>query len=263
MANYPGNTSTETYFYDSQIRNYIIQFMSVFSGLQVAVGKNDYTQQSKLIDVPVRYGSSDRVVAAIKSENTTNKPIRLPTMAAYLTGIEMNPDARKGVGTTQRYSHLQRGRAFPSGIEVIEMEMPIPYMAVFELAIMASNSDQHFQILEQILTLFNPIIQIETSDDIHDWKRITTVELSNIGLEENYPITTDSRVIQTVLTFMVPIWLAPPTVINKNFILQIKMRLDAISTYEDTGDIVADISRELPSYETLINAKDNPDIPSS
>lgn len=253
MSNYPSNTSAETYHYDSQIRNYIIQFMAVFAGLKVAFGKNDYERQSNLVDVPIRYGSSDRVVAAILSDNTTNKPIRLPTMSAYLSGIDMNPDARKGVNVVHRYTTLPRGAAFPSGLKVIQQEMPIPYMAVFELSIMTSNSDQHFQILEQLLTLFNPMIQIQTSDDAYDWKRITTVELTNIGLEENYPAAQDSRVISTTLTFIVPIWLAPPTVINNNFIKAIRMRLDAIGEDSTVGEVVTDVNRALPTYETLFD----------
>lgn len=246
--------SLDTYHYDSQLRGYIVQFMAVFAGLQVSVGENDFSKQSKLIDVPVRYGSVDRVVAAVKADNTTNKPVRLPTMAAYLAGIQMNPDARKGVNVVHRYSHLERGQAFPSGLKTIHMQQPIPYTAVFNLSVMASNTDQHFQILEQILTLFNPMIQIQTSDDPHDWKRITTVELTDVGLEENIPAGTDNRIISTTLTFVVPIYLAPPTLIARNYIAAIKMRLEAVNGLQNVGDIVADVTRTFPSYETLVNA---------
>lgn len=252
---YPSNISTETYYYDSQLRSYMVQFMAVFAGLKVAVGENDFEKQSNLIDVPIRYGSSDRVVNAIKSDNTQNMPIRLPTMAAYMTGIQMAPDARKGVGVVERRSYLERGMAFPSDIKVIEREQPIPYRAVFDLSIMTSNTYQHYQILEQILTLFNPIIQIQTSDDMLDWKRLTTVELENIGLEENYPAGTDTRIIQTTLSFVVPIYLAPPTVINRNYIAGIRMRLAAIEANEDVNNVVEDVNRALPDYETLMSTK--------
>lgn len=251
---YPSNMSTDTYYYDSQLRNYMVQFMAVFAGLKVSVGENDFEKQSKLIDVPIRYGSSDRVVNAIKSDNTTNMPIRLPTMAAYMTGIEMAPDMRKGVGVVERRTYLDRGRAFPSDLQVIEREQPIPYVAMFELAIMTSNTNQHYQILEQILTLFNPIIQIQVSDDMLDWKRLTTVELQNIGLEENYPAGVDTRIIQTKLDFSVPIYLAPPTVINKNYVAGIRMRLSAIEHNQSVNEIVDDIYRPLPDYSSTADS---------
>lgn len=258
---YPSNVSLDTYHYDSQLRQYIIQFMAVFAGLQVAVGSREQPVQSNLISVPVRYGSTDRVVAAIKADNTTNKPIRLPTMAAYLAGIQMHPEARKGVGVSERHTFLTRGGAFPSDLKVVEREQPVPYMAVFNLSIMASNSDQHYQILEQILTLFKPDIQIQTSDDIHDWKRITMVELTDVGLEENFPAGTDGRIISTTLSFSVPIYLAPPTLIRRNYISAIKLRLDAISDNSlSVEDVVSDITRTFPTYETLIDA-DELDFP--
>lgn len=247
---YPSNISLDTYHYDSQLRNYMVQFMAVFAGLKVSVGENDFDKQSKLIDVPIRYGSADRVVNAIKAGNTTNVPIRLPTMAAYMTGIQMAPDARKGVGVVERRSALPRGGAFPTDLKVIEREQPIPYRAAFELAIMTSNTNQHYQILEQILTLFNPIIQIQTSDDVYDWKRLTTVELDNIGLEENYPMGTDNRVIQTTLSFVVPIYLAPPTVINRNYVASIRMRIAALEGNENVNDIVSDVTQAFPLHET-------------
>ena len=253
---YPSNISTDTYFYDNQIRNYIIQFMAVFAGLKVSVGENNSPTQSKLIDVPIRYGSADRVVNAIKADNTTNVPIRLPTMAAYLVDIQMAPDSRKGVNVVERRTHLERGKAFPTDLTVIEREQPIPYNTVFDLSIMTSNSDQHYQILEQILTLFNPIIQIQTSDDYLDWKRITTVELQDIGLEENYPAGQDNRIIQTTLKFSVPIYLSPPTVINRNYIASIKARIAAVSGKVDVGDIVGDITSIFPLHKVEASAKD-------
>jgi hypothetical protein len=256
MANYPSNISTETYHYDSQLRSYIVQFMAVFAGLKVSVGENDFDKQSNLIDVPIRYGSVDRVVAAVKADNTQNKPVRLPTMAAYLASIQMAPEARKGVNVVERRPFLERGASFPNDIRVIEREQPIPYIAVFDLSIMTSNTDQHYQILEQILTLFNPIIQIQTSDDVHDWKRITTVELTDIGLEENYPPGQDNRIIQTTLSFVVPIYMAPPTVINRNYVAEIKMRLAAVAANESVTDIVSDITRTFPAYEDLGSVKD-------
>ena len=55
------------YYYDAQLKNYILQFMAIFSGLQVQIGKWN-TQDERLISVPVHYGHMDRVVAAIIAE---------------------------------------------------------------------------------------------------------------------------------------------------------------------------------------------------
>ena len=43
-----------------------------------------------------------------------------------------------------------------------------------------SNTDQKLQLLEQILVLFNPALEIQQNDNPVDWTTITTVELTDI-----------------------------------------------------------------------------------
>ncbi len=234
MKDYPSNRALETYWYDEQISNYIVQFMAVFSGVQVAIGENDDVKQSNLIEIPIRYGSADRVVNAILADNTTNVPVKVPTFSAYLKDIQMAPELRKGVNTVERRTVFEQGGSFPNDIKVIERLMPIPYMGVFDLNIMVSNTNQHLQVLEQILTLFDPALQIQVSDSDLDWKRLSMIELTNVSLDENFPSAQDARIIQSVLTFNVPFYLSPPAVINKNYVAKIKMRLNNIS---DAGNV--------------------------
>jgi hypothetical protein len=56
MADKP---NTKQFFYYGQLRNYIVQFMTVFSELTVMVGKTG-DLESRLINVPVVYGSKDK-----------------------------------------------------------------------------------------------------------------------------------------------------------------------------------------------------------
>ena len=84
------------YYYDQQVKKYILQFMSIFAGMQVSLGTNDRSSD-ELISVPIMYGNRDRVVSWIKGEFTQNKPIRLPMMSAVITGIAMAPERRKAL----------------------------------------------------------------------------------------------------------------------------------------------------------------------
>jgi len=250
----------DTYFYDGQIRNYIIQFMAIFSELKVSIGKNNSNSSTNLINVPVRYGNSSRIVDAILAENTQNKPLRLPMFAVNFEGMDQAPSRRKGVGTFDRHSVLPAGGELPGDVKVVYHYQPIPYDGLFELAMYCSNEDQHFQILEQILMIFDPMIQIQTSDDYHDWAKITQVELVNIDFNKNYPKLADKRIIVTLLNFRVQFYLTPPVNIKQNFIKAIKLRLDTIRTQDDIWEKVSDITREDPPYKTLFDA-DDMDIP--
>ena len=244
------------YFYNAQIRNYILQFMAIFSDFKVQVGKND-TRDEALIPAYLSYGAKDRVVASIFADNTQNKPIRLPALSAYMNSIDLAPDRRKGVGVVRRETYMPTGGMFPDDITTVEQLMPIPYLTNMELSIWTSNRDEHLQLLEQIFMFFDPILQIQTSDDTFDWTKITTVELTGIRFEENYPSGADRRVIQTTLDFAMPIYIATPAKLKNNFIKKIFTRIGLIST-ATTGsrEILAELDAQGFEYEKLFDLDD-------
>lgn len=222
------------YYYNEQFKRIITQFSSIFAGLQVATGVQD-DGQVHMINVPVRYGSIDRVVAAVKNGFTQNKMLTLPTMSTYLLEVELAPERRKGVGITHKKTTLPEGGVFPQDLSVLERYMPIPYDLTFELAIYASNTDQMFQILEQILILFDPILQIQTSDSPYDWTRQTIVELMSIGNEENYPLAAEKRIIVWNLNFRMEAWISPPAALKDELVRQINIRFGDLDGFTLDG----------------------------
>lgn len=244
------------YWYDHQFKRYLVQFMAIFADMNVRVGRNE-DKEPRLITVPTYAASKDRVVAAIKSENTQNKPIRLPAMSGAIVGFEMAPDRRKGVPNSRRHTFMPTGGVFPTDFKVVEQRMPVPYDLTMELTIWASNQDQHYQIIEQIMMLFNPIIQIQTSDDVFDWTQIISVELMGIRPEENLPAGNDRRLIQTTMEFKVPVYVSAPANVHDKYIKDIYLRVGAVSTAaESSYDIVAELdSQEIP-YELNFSLDD-------
>ena len=244
------------YYYNNQLRQYLLQFMAIFAGMEVTVGKTNEVEERRII-VPIKNASSDRVVASIKSDNTQNKPVRLPLLAAGMTNIVLAPQLRKGIGQTRRNAQMPTGGLFPDDIEVVRQRMPVPYVATFDLGIWASNQDQHYQIIEQILMLFSPILQIQTSDDVNDWARITTVELVGINFEENVPPGVDRRLIQTTLNFEVPIYISAPSEVHDKFIQDIFLRIGVVSLLARTSeDIIADLDAQGITYEQVFSLDD-------
>jgi hypothetical protein len=209
--------------------------MSVFADMRVTVGRNE-DNEPRYVTVPVYGASKDRVVAAIKSENTQNKPIRLPAMSAWFSNIDQAPEMRKGSAGVRRQTYMPNGGLFPDDISVVEQRMPAPYKLNFELSVWASNQDQRHQILEQILMIFNPQIQIQTSDEPFDWAKITQVELIAINNDETVPAGTDRRVTRTNLEFQVPIWISVPTEIHKRYVRDIYVRVAAASQAANTPE---------------------------
>ena len=73
----------QQYFYDKQIRRYIQQFIRLFSGFNVEMGKNDQ-DLSVFQQVPVRYGDINRMAAHITRENSENIINTVPFISCYV-----------------------------------------------------------------------------------------------------------------------------------------------------------------------------------
>lgn len=229
------------FFYEGQLRSYLLQFCNIFTGLQIKTGKGECGVE-EMMTVPISIGSRDRVVAAIQAGNTQNKPFAVPAMVGNMTAVALSPN-RKGVGVVDRRTYLPQGGIYPDDLKSATRIMPIPYIMSTELSIYASNTQQMHQILEQLLMLFDPILQIQTSDTALDWTKITTVELTGLNNEENYPPAGDRRLIMWTLSFDIPIYISAPADIKDEIVRKIVIRLGdldkfQINEFDDQGNMV-------------------------
>jgi hypothetical protein len=247
----------QAYWYNDQLKRYITQFMAIFSGLQVQVGRNADLNTPSLVPATIHYGSHDRVVAALMADNTQNKPLRLPMMTAYMENLELAQDLMHGTGTERRSSYVPTGGLLPNDVEVVHQRAPVPYRMTVQLGIYASNTDQHFQILEQILMLFEPQLMIQTSDSVFDLTRLTTVKLMSLSMDQQHPIGTDRRIIQSTVRFEMPVYLASPADVRKDFIKTIKLRIGMVdNAITQSGDIVSALDDLGIVYEEWANGAD-------
>ncbi len=248
----------KNYYYDQQVKRYYLQFMAIFAGIQAQIGKNNRSgEEEKLIPVPIMNGNRDRVTGWIKGEFTQNKPLRLPIMSANITNIELAPELRKGIGTTRRETYLPSGGLIPDDIKNVEQYMPIPYKAYADLSIWTSNQEQRYQILEQILTVFDPTVQIQTNDTRVDWTKLTSVELIGITFEDNYPISSDRRMLISTLNFEFPIKLSAPAKFKENFIKDIYVRIGNVSNLNQSNEnIVFELENQGITYDEWFNGDD-------
>lgn len=212
------------YFYEEQLRKYILQFCAIFYSLKVKTGKGE-CEEEQFITVPTVVGSKDRVVAAIMAGNTKNRSFSIPCMAAHMQSLELAPDRRKNPSHIDSRVTMRAGGIFPEDLTVVKRAMPVPYNMTMELSIYASNTQQMHQILEQILVLFNPDVQIQKSDGEFDWTKITKVELVGINNEENYPMGSDRRTLVWTLTFLVPIFLSIPAAVKDEVVRKIVVQI--------------------------------------
>jgi len=231
----------QQYFYDQQIRRFLLQFIRAFSNFQVEYGK-DRNGLTTLQTVPVKYGDATRMVSSIIRENSENKILPTPMISCYITGLEYNPERRqdptfvdkkhirmrKFDANTNSYT-TQQGNAF-----TIERMMPVPYTLQMSVDIWTSNTNQKLQLLEQLLVLFNPALEIQSTDNYLDWTSLSYIELTGTQFtSRSIPQGVDDQIDIATLQFTVPIFLSAPAKVKK---LGVINKIVA-SIYDDNGGI--------------------------
>jgi len=203
------------WFYDGQIRRYLTQTIRVLSNFVVKYG------DGTLVRIPVMYGDADRQAASIIRQNTENKVSSVPRISVYITGLTLDRERMSDssyVGKVHiRERDIQEDAGRPTYNQsqgknyTVERLMPTPFNLKMKVDIWAANTDQKLQILEQILVLFNPSLELQTTDNYVDWTSLTVLNLTDINWSSRQvPVGVDTPIDIGTLTVDTPIWISPP-----------------------------------------------------
>ena len=218
----------QQFFYDSQIRRYIIQFIRMVSNFQVEFGK-DRNGVTALQRVPVIYGDSSRQASSIIRQNSENSINAVPAMAVYISALQydrermQNPSFVGKLNLRERYYDAATGEYSTQQGDTLTVErlMPVPYKLTLKLDIWTSNTEQKLQMLEQLCTLFNPALEIQSTDNYIDWTSITYVLLTDVSWSSRtIPIGTENPIDVATLTFELPIYVSAPALVKKLGVVQ-------------------------------------------
>jgi hypothetical protein len=215
--------------------------MRIFIGFKYKTGGS--TPEEK--HIPVMYGDMTRQVASVIKENSENKMLTVPRISCYVTGLEMDRDRTSdstfvskinirqrrytGSGDTLQYENVQGGGY------TVERLMPTPFMLSMKADIWTSNTDQKLQLLEQILGMFNPSLEIQTNDNFVDWTSLSVVNVKNITFSSRQiPQGLESEIDVCSLEFTMPIYISPPAKVKRLGIIQTIIS----NVFTDAGDIV-------------------------
>ena len=160
------------HFYDGAIRRYVIQTIRTLSNFTVKYS------DGTLVRIPVLYGDPDRQAATIINQNSEYILNSVPRIAVYITQLELDRN-RLADATFVGKMHVRERAIYTDPITgnktyttyqgrnyTVERLMPTPFKLTMNADIWASNTDKKLQILEQILVLFNPSLELQTTDII-------------------------------------------------------------------------------------------------
>ena len=174
--------------------------------------------------VPVRYGDINRMAAHILKNNSDNTMNTVPFIAVYITELLPSPERRLNPTHTDQVQVYEKQYDAASGqfldqmgqTYTIKRHMPVPYDLNVQVDVWTSNTDQKLQLMEQILVLFNPSLDLRNNDNVFDWSRMNFVELINtVWSVRQVPTGTDDVLDVASMIFNLPIFINPPAMVQR------------------------------------------------
>lgn len=229
------------FFYDGQIRRFITQFIRMMSNYQVEFGK-DRNGNRTLQRVPVYYGDPSRQAAMILRNNSESSLNAVPAMSVYVSGLSYDQSRMQEPTFISKLNIRQKSYDSITGeygttqdsAYTVERLMPVPYKLTLKLDIWTSNTEQKLQLIEQIGILFNPSMEIQSTDNYIDWTSLTTVTRTDITwTSRSIPAGGEEPIDICSMVFEIPIWISAPAKVKKLGVVQRIIH----SVFDETGNI--------------------------
>ncbi len=232
----------QQYFYDECIRKWLYQIIRVFSEFTVTYGLNSDGSQM-YSTVPVIWGDATFSAATIARLNSENIMPSFPIISIYINNLKysreriQDPTYIDNKTVRTRVWDQAIGAYIPAQANAYNVKrlMPTPYDLDIKVDIVTSNTQQKLQILEQILPLFNPALEIQKTDAYMSWESLSYLELTDVTWSNrSIPVgqSSDSSYDVCTLQLKTPIWLSLPAQVGKMGVI-----FKVITNLSETSDL--------------------------
>jgi hypothetical protein len=216
------------FFYDNQIRRFLIQFAKIFSYWEVTKGK-DPAGNEILVRVPIMYGDSSRQASAIIANNSGSNLPSAPLITYYISGLEydqkrtQDPTYVDRINVRQRTFNTETGQyeSVQGQAFTVERLMPVPYTLRITVDFWTTNYQQKLELIEQLGTLFNPSMEIQSTDNFIDWTSLSVVYQDGLTFSSrSIPQGTGNPIDVMSWKFYMPIWLSNAAKLKKMGVIE-------------------------------------------
>jgi hypothetical protein len=170
-------------FYHETMRKVVVAFGTMFNDINL-VRTNNAGEVIQTMKVPLAYGPKQKWLARLQEDpNITKKvAVTLPRLGFEIQTISY--DSTRKLNSIQK---LKKVNSSAQGKTMSQQFMPVPYNMDFQMSVMAKNSDDALQIVEQILPFFQPDYTVTLNDNTaRGTTRDVPIVLTNVGYEDNY-----------------------------------------------------------------------------
>lgn len=247
------------YFYDKQIRRYLTQLIRLFSGFQVQYLKEvDGKTVEVYRTVPCVWADMSKMGATWLSDNSENVLATAPLMALSITNLTPSPEYRYAP-LIQQDTHILTKKKNPTGtggylnepdkMYRVSQHMPVPYNLEFNLDILVTSTNQKLELLEQLLSMFNPGFRMQANASPLDIGKYFEIRLENVQwTSRSVPQGTSDEMDFATLGFMItPVFINVPSKIQRNTIVK-KIQTNIASVDDD--DLLSETLERLINRDT-------------
>ena len=200
-------------FYHETMRKVVVAFGTIFNNINI-VRTNSSGEIIQSMKVPLAYGPKQKFLTRLREDPNLNKKVALtlPRIGFEISGISY--DASRKLNSIQKFKKTNNSE---DGKTLSSQYMPVPYNMDFELVVMAKQSDDALQIVEQILPFFQPDYTITLNDNsAMGTTRDVPIILSNVTYTDEYEgAFEDRRVLTYSLSFTAKFYLYGPVTDQK------------------------------------------------
>ena len=211
------------FFYDNQIRRFLVQFARIFSDWNVTKGK-DPAGNDIIVRVPIQYGDASRMASAVIANNSPSSLPSAPMITYYISGLEYDQKRTQDPYFIDKLSVRQRtynadtqsfettqGQAF-----TVERIMPVPYTLRITVDFWTTNYNQKLELIEQLGVLFNPAMELQSTDNFIDWTSLSVVYQDGLTFSSrSIPQGSGNPIDILTWKFYMPIWISSSAKIKK------------------------------------------------
>ena len=250
-----------TFFYNETTKRAVSIFGTLFNNITIKKIKADGTVlfQQK---VPISYGPKEKFLQRLKEEPNLNDgsrtAISLPRMAFQLSGFEYDSTRQQNKLIRQSKTTLDTDDTTKRSYQY----QPSPYNLNFTLSVLANQTNDALQIVEQIIPYFQPeyTVTMKMIDDMADVRDVPII-LNSVSMDENYEGSfEEQRTIEYTLDFTMKIYFFGP--VNTGKIITNVIERDYINSTSglfttsqiSNSGLVKEVKHYEPAFGEVANA---------
>ena len=170
------------------------------------------------------YGDASRQASTIIANNSASSLPSSPLITYYISALEYDQKRTQEPYFLDKLEVRQRTynqstdewESTQGNAYTVERIMPVPYTLRINLDFWSTNYHQKLEFIEQVGTLFNPSMEIQSTDNFVDWTSLSVVYQDGLTFSSrSIPVGANNPIDILSWKFWMPVWLSSPIKVKK------------------------------------------------